>query len=115
MRIPFDHFEDPRDVDGIFMSRENYERLLRRLVRESSRRIRWLIGTATGLKTAENSSVIKSVLVRVRSGQEEEIDASLVIGERDAIELSGASHRPSRRLLRPISSGTEMAETYFPK
>lgn len=115
MRIPFEDFENPGDVDGIFMSRENYERLLRRLVRESSRRIRWLTGTATGLKTAENPSVIKSVMVRAHGGHEEEIRASLVIGERDALELSGSSYRPSRRLHRPISSWTEMAETYLPK
>lgn len=94
MRIPTQDYENPRDVDGIFMSRENYERLLRRLVRKSSGRIRWLTGTAIGLKTSGDSAVIDSVIVRTANGHNEYIPASLVIGEYIALEQSDSSNRP---------------------
>lgn len=69
------------------MSRENYERLLRRLVRKSSGRIRWLAGTVIGLKMASDPSVIQSVSVRIRDGLERGIPASLVIGEYVSLQI----------------------------
>ena len=64
-----------------FMSRELYERLLRRLVLGYSDRIRTKAATVTALNTAPGDPMtISSVTTRLADGTTEEIPASLVIG-----------------------------------
>lgn len=64
------------------MSRDAYERILRDLVRKSSKRIGWLTAITTGLKSDPgDSSRVQSVLIRTLEGLEKEIPAELVIGE----------------------------------
>lgn len=64
-----------------WLSREAYERLLRRLVLGSSKRIRWLTGTVTGVSASPTDlSVLSAVSVRSSDSTVEEIPASLVIG-----------------------------------
>ncbi|KAL5511076.1 hypothetical protein ACEPAH_4291 [Sanghuangporus vaninii] len=63
-----------------FVTRESYERILRRLVTGYSNRIRWVVGTATGLIVDEHDpATITSVAVRTDSETEMTIPASLVI------------------------------------
>lgn len=94
MRAPTQEFENASDLDTIYMSRENYERLLRRLVRNSSGRIRWLAGTATGLQVTSDHSNIGSVLVRTDGGFEKAIPAVLVIGGCGPLQWLGYLSRP---------------------
>ena len=62
------------------MSRDAYERLLRGLVRKSSKRINWISGTAIGVKTAPgDTSRLESVTIRTLDGIEE-IPGTLVVG-----------------------------------
>lgn len=71
-----------KDIENFFMSRDAYERILRGLVRKTSKRIGWLTATATGLKSDPgDSSRVQSVLIRTPEGLEKEIPAELVIGE----------------------------------
>lgn len=65
--------QNKKDKDGIFITRDSYERILRHLVRKSSKRVRWMTGTATGLKTVVDSSSVESVLVRSAEGGETEV------------------------------------------
>ena len=65
----------------MFVSRDAYERILRRLVLSSSDRIQWITGTATGVRVASiDPSKLESVTVRLTDNTEEEIPAALVIG-----------------------------------
>ncbi|KAI5116397.1 hypothetical protein M0805_005865 [Coniferiporia weirii] len=80
MKLPRHEYPDGKYPQCFFMSREMYERLLRRLVVNSSKRIRWVAGTATGVSTASGDpSTLSSVTVRTSEGVEENIAAALVI------------------------------------
>lgn len=81
LRLPLQDYENKKDLDVFFITRDSYERILRRLVRNSSKRIRWMTGTATGLKTVVDSSSVESVRVRTAEGRESEEPASLVVGK----------------------------------
>ena len=64
-----------------WLSRDGYERVLRRLVLASSDRIRWVTGTVVGVKTDQKDpSKLSSVLIRSADNAEQEIQASMVIG-----------------------------------
>lgn len=65
LRLPFQDYENKKDLDVFFITRDSYERILRRLVRNSSKRIRWMTGTATGLKTVVDSSSVESSSIRL--------------------------------------------------
>ena len=69
----------------LFMSRESFEIVLRRLVRQhpSSTRLRWVTGTVTGFKSDEKDrNKISGVKVRGEQGETDlEINGDLVIGE----------------------------------
>ena len=68
--------------DTLYLSREGYERLLRRLVLSSSPRIKWMTGTVTNVNTAVGDpTIISSVDVRSPSGLEQTIPAELVVGK----------------------------------
>ena len=68
-------------ANTLFLSREGYERLLRRLVVANTPRVRWLTGTAVNVKLAnEDATTISSVVVRSTDGSEQDIPASLVVG-----------------------------------
>ena len=82
LRLQVNEFKNKRDLEGFALSRENYERVLRGLVRKYSSRIRWMTGTATGLKVSgSNLSILESVQVRTHDGTEKDIPASLIIGK----------------------------------
>ena len=69
-----------QEIENFFMSRDAYERLLRGLVRKSSKRIKWISGTAIGVKTApSDTSRVESVTIRTSNGIEE-IPGTLVVG-----------------------------------
>lgn len=81
MGLHREEFSDGKVPDCIFMSREMFERLLRRLVLGYSKRIKTKIATATGINTVPgNPMTITSVTVRAADGIEEKIPAALVIG-----------------------------------
>ena len=81
MGLPKEEFSDGKVPECFFMSREMFERLLRRLVLGYSKRIRTKIATATGINTVPGSPMtITSVTVRAADGVEETIPATLVIG-----------------------------------
>lgn len=77
-RCPYPQGQGPRMP---YITRESYERILRGLTLQASPRIRWLVGTVTGLNLdPSNLEHISSVTVRKADNMEETIDASLVIG-----------------------------------
>ncbi|KAH8110545.1 hypothetical protein DFH11DRAFT_1620404 [Phellopilus nigrolimitatus] len=80
IRNPTDDYPDgdcPRDF---FFSREAFERLLRRLVIESSPRIRWMVGTAANVRTVKDDQMtLSSVVVRMSDHTEKTIPAAMVI------------------------------------
>ena len=81
MKLPREDYLDGEVPRCFFISRESYERLLRGLVRSSSK-IKWVVGTAIGLKMASESTTnVNSVVVRLPSGKEQELSAALVIGK----------------------------------
>lgn len=64
-----------------FCSREGYERLLRYLVVDSSKRIRRVAGTVTALQMDSSGKLrVKSVAVNLADGKNIEIPAALVVG-----------------------------------
>lgn len=78
-----------------WLSREAYERILRRLVLGSSRRIRWLTGTAVGVHTSPNDlSVLSAVTVRLPDGTKQDVPASLVIGDYTSFNLEDNENLP---------------------
>ncbi|KAL5526456.1 hypothetical protein ACEPAF_8179 [Sanghuangporus sanghuang] len=80
MALPRQEFPDGKQPKCFFMSRELYERLLRRLVLNYSDRIRIKIGTVTNLDADPADLVtISSVSVRLPDGDMEDIPATLVI------------------------------------
>lgn len=69
-----------------WLSRDSYERILRRLVLASSDRVRWMTGTVSGLHIdPQNPSILSAVSVRSPDGSEKIVPATLVVG---AISLS---------------------------
>ncbi|KAH8117861.1 hypothetical protein DFH11DRAFT_1503246 [Phellopilus nigrolimitatus] len=80
MKLPKDEYPDGNYPQCFFMTREMYERVLRRLVLNSSKRIRSVVGTATGVKTIPGDpTTLSSVTVRAAEGAEENVPATLVI------------------------------------
>lgn len=76
-----DDFAEGRLPKGFFMTRESYERLLRRLVLGYSKRIRWKVATATTLQVSpKDCTSLKSVRFRTADGIELEQESALVIG-----------------------------------
>lgn len=63
-----------------YISREGYERILRRLVLDSTDRIKWLTGTVVGFDVnPEDPSILSSVEVRLPD-RKTKISAALVVG-----------------------------------
>lgn len=82
MKLPKDDYHDGNVPQCFFMSRESYERMLRGLVMDSQDRIKWVVGTASGLKMAQGKKVeAESVIIRSPTGEEFTLKSSLVIGE----------------------------------
>ncbi|THH04060.1 hypothetical protein EW145_g5799 [Phellinidium pouzarii] len=80
MKLPRQEFLDGKVPQGFFMSRESYERLLRRLVMSSSERIQWFVGTVMGNNTIPGDPmVLSSVSVCRPGGDELKVPAALVI------------------------------------
>lgn len=64
-----------------WLSRDSYERLLRRLVLKSSNRVRWITGTVTGFDAnPKDLSILSSVTLRLPDGTEQKVPSTLVIG-----------------------------------
>ena len=81
MKLPRGDYPDGKIPQCFFISRESYERMLRGLVMDSSNRIKWMIGTATGLKMVPGEKAkIDSVTVRLPTGEERDLKSSLVVG-----------------------------------
>ena len=88
MRLPREDYLGGSVPQCFFMTRESYERLLRSCVRGFSSNIKWITGTATGLTTIPGRvKEVDSVVVRLPSGEEQEISASLVIGKNSVLHL----------------------------
>ena len=88
MRLPREDYLGGSVPQCFFMTRESYERLLRSCVRGFSSNIKWITGTATGLTMITGRvKEVDSVVVRLPSGEEQEIKASLVIGETSVLRL----------------------------
>lgn len=106
-------------LECFFMSRDAYERLLRRLVLNSTKRIRWLTATATGASTVpEEPSILDRVSVRLPDGTKQDIPASLVIGKHRAryqmrSECATKELLSVRRLLRRYASWPEVDSADF--
>lgn len=82
MAMPREELSEGKQPKCFFMTRELYERLLRRLVLNYSDRIRTKIGTVTALNADPNDPMtIRSVSVRLPDGDTEDIPATLVFGE----------------------------------
>lgn len=82
MKLPRHEYADGATPQCFFMSREAYERMLRGLVRSSSDRIKWKTGAVIGLKTTPgNATRLSGVSVRLPNGAEQDLQASLVVGE----------------------------------
>ncbi|EJD02492.1 uncharacterized protein FOMMEDRAFT_157715 [Fomitiporia mediterranea MF3/22] len=78
--IPRTVHPDASYSQTFFVTRETYERLLRRLVLAYSSRIRWVVGTAIGVSPDEKDlTTLKYVTIRTEYGDEESIPASLVV------------------------------------
>lgn len=69
------------NIQCFFLSRDGYERVLRRLVLKSSGRIKWLTGTVTGFSVSpEDVSAISSVEIRGSDNKRSDVPTSLVVG-----------------------------------
>ncbi|KAI5117976.1 hypothetical protein M0805_004909 [Coniferiporia weirii] len=80
MQPPKDGQRTDDRLQNFFLSRDAYERLLRRLVMESSSRIRWLAGTVSGVNTPEEDTrSLSSVVIRLPDGSERTVPAAMVI------------------------------------
>lgn len=88
--IPFDKFPYEAYPNGEYplvpnATRDTFEKVLRKLIYEPGGRIRWLVGTVTGIQssTEEKELNAQSVSVRIKETNEELIiPASLIIGTR---------------------------------
>lgn len=94
--LPFDKFPFEAYPNGDYplvpvATRDTFERLLRQLILGKGGRIRWLIGTVTGIQSFnDRQDQLKSVSVRIKETNEDLIiDASLVIGMRMLLKLIG--------------------------
>lgn len=71
-----------------WLSREAYERILRRLVLRSSGRIRWLTGTVVGVQPSpKDLSILSAVTVRLPDGTMQDTPAILVAGIQNFFHL----------------------------
>ncbi|THH06443.1 hypothetical protein EW145_g4086 [Phellinidium pouzarii] len=105
MKIPMHEYPDGNYPECLFMTRELYERLLRRLVTQSSKRIRWVVGTATGINTVPGDpTTLSSVTIRTPEGNGEKIPAALVI------DCTGGT-QAGLKWLRRIAADTVNTET----
>lgn len=69
------------NMQCFFLSRDGYERVLRRLVLKSSDRIKWLTGTVTRFTVnPEDVSTISSVEIRGFDNRRIDVPTALVIG-----------------------------------
>ncbi|KAL5489740.1 hypothetical protein ACEPAI_4572 [Sanghuangporus weigelae] len=80
LHLPEVVYPDQNYAQCFFVTRESYERILRRLVTGYSNRIRWIVGTATGIIADERDpATVTSVTVRTDSEAEMIIPSSLVV------------------------------------
>lgn len=81
LRIPKNDRTNVENPQCFWLSRDAYERLLRRLVLDSSKRIRWMVGTAINVRTnPKDSSILSAVAVRLPDGTEQDVPATFVVG-----------------------------------
>lgn len=81
LKLPKHEYPKGDQPQCMFLSRDAYERILRRMVLSSSDRIQWVTGTAIGVRVASiDPSKLEAVTVRLPDNTEEEISAALVIG-----------------------------------
>ena len=72
---------EAENIQCFFLSRDGYERVLRRLVLKSSDRIKWFTGTVTGFTVnPEDISTISSVEIRRSDNRRNDVPTALVIG-----------------------------------
>lgn len=109
VNLPREEFSDGRIPKAFFMTREIYERLLRRLVLGRSKRIRWKVATATGACLApDDCKTISSVRIRTPDGAESDVPATLIIGMSRFVRYRSSSDEVSQIALerrRPVSDG----------
>ena len=75
------HHRNDENSRTFFISRDGYERLLRRLVLSSSSRIKWITGTVTKFNVnPEDISILSSVDIRLPDGTRDVVPAALVAG-----------------------------------
>ncbi|KAH8116326.1 hypothetical protein DFH11DRAFT_1506179 [Phellopilus nigrolimitatus] len=75
MRLP----TDGKPPQSLYASREAFERVLRGSIMKSSSRIRWMVGTVTGVETSpRDASRLSGVNVRTPSGTKGFIDAAFI-------------------------------------
>ena len=85
MRPPRSSYPSGSAMNGFFMSREAYERMLRCLVCGHSDRIKWVTGIAMGLQTSNCTSRrgnirVDAIVVRLVGGEKSIIPSTLAIG-----------------------------------
>lgn len=81
LRLPREDFSAGKIPKAFFMTREIYERLLRRLVLGRSKRIRWQVATAIGLCVSpDDCRTVSSVKIRTTDGVESDVPVTLFIG-----------------------------------
>lgn len=80
--LPYEDYPDGNIPLTYYSSRAVFEKTLRRLIYKPGGRIRWLVGTTTGLQQSSAShGRIESVTVRIGDSNEEMvIPTSLVVG-----------------------------------
>ncbi|KAL5529778.1 hypothetical protein ACEPAG_5765 [Sanghuangporus baumii] len=80
LHLPEVVYPDQNYAQCFFVTRESYERILRRLVTGYSNRLRWVVGTVTGIIADEcDPATVTSVTVRTDSEAQMIIRSSLVI------------------------------------
>ena len=81
LKLPKTIGKDTEEALCLWTTRDAFERLLRRFVLGSSKRIRWMVGTATGVRLDENNpSTVTGVTVRMPDSSEKDIPAALLVG-----------------------------------
>ncbi|KAI5119728.1 hypothetical protein M0805_008658 [Coniferiporia weirii] len=111
--FPYEEYAPGKSPQGFFITRESYERLLRRLVMGSSKRIRWVVGTAVGVQAkasreGSEHDILESVQVRQPDGTEVHIRATLVV---DCTGGTQAGLKWLRRLYTPPTSSAPTPST----
>lgn len=82
---------DSTEIPQCFwLSRDAYERLLRRLVLASSDRVHWMTGTVSRLQIdPKDSSLLSAITVRLLDGSEKIVPATFVIGALSYLHIYG--------------------------